>query len=69
MVTIEAREIVFWFLGAICVLFGAMIAGQAQPTELGSTDLSYILAIIIAFLFILVGGLLWISLASTVEEE
>jgi len=56
----------FWVLGTICILFGSMIAGHLEK-GLGVDDLSYSLALLIAFVLILLGGLLWISVAIAVR--
>lgn len=57
----------FWVLGAICVLFGSMISGRVEKT-LGVSDIGYSLALLIAFILFLLGGLLWISVAVAVKE-
>ena len=56
----------FWVLGTICILFGSMIAGHLEK-GLGVDELSYLLALLIAFVLILLGGLLWISVAIAVR--
>ncbi len=56
----------FWVLGTVCILFGSMIAGHLEK-GLGVDDLSYFLALLIAFILILLGGLLWISVAIAVR--
>ena len=60
------KMVFFWVLGTICILFGSMIAGHLEKT-LGVDDLSYALALLIAFVLILLGGLLWISVAIAVR--
>lgn len=52
----------FWVLGALCMLFGSMIAGHLEKT-LGVTEFGYALAITIAFILFLLGSLLWISVS------
>ncbi len=56
----------FWVLGSICILVGSMISGHLEK-GLGVDDLSYFLALTIAFVLILLGGLLWISVAIAVR--
>jgi hypothetical protein len=56
------KLVIFWILGSLGILFGSMIAGKAE-TGLGVTELSYFTAIFLAFILILVSGLLWISVA------
>jgi len=58
----------FWVLGSICILVGSMISGHLEK-GLGVDDLSYFLALTIAFVLILLGGLLWISVAIAVRMK
>ncbi len=64
----EGRLIVFWIIGALAILFGTWIAGHVE-TALGVTTGSYALALLVAFLLILFGGLAWIAVAVTVSQE
>jgi hypothetical protein len=52
----------FWVVGTACILLGSMIGGHLDKT-LGVTDISYTLALLTAFILILFGGFLWISVA------
>lgn len=61
------RITLFWVVGAVFILFGSMIAGSLQKT-IGVTDISYALAILIAFVFFLIGGLLWISVSFAIKS-
>jgi hypothetical protein len=64
------RAIGFWLIGTVCIFFGALIAGSIEPEVLGATLESVILAYVISFVLILVGGMFWISGAVTeIEEE
>jgi len=65
----DPRAIGFWFIGAICVFFGSLIAGSVDPSALGATTLSVAIAYIIAFILILLGGMFWISTAIIQVEE
>jgi uncharacterized BrkB/YihY/UPF0761 family membrane protein len=56
------RMTIFWVIGTACILLGTMIAGHLDKT-LGVTDISYTLALVTAFVLILLGGFLWISVA------
>lgn len=58
----NVKMVVFWVLGSALILFGSMIAGHLEKT-LGVSDTSYLLALLVAFVLFLVGGLLWISVA------
>jgi len=66
--TMEAKPLLFWILGTVFILFGAMIAGQARPDVLGATAESFAISIILAFILILFGGLLWISVAGVIHK-
>jgi len=65
----DPRTITFWFIGAICVFTGALIAGSVEPSVLGTTTTSIAVAYIIAFVLILLGGMFWISTAIIQVEE
>ena len=67
MVKKNWKIVTFWILGSVCITFGAMIAGHLEKT-LGVSDLSFAFALMIAFVLFLVGGLLWISVATAVKE-
>ncbi|MCD6367533.1 MAG: hypothetical protein J7L45_00430 [Candidatus Aenigmarchaeota archaeon] len=64
----EAKPTIFWILGSLLILFGSMIAGQARPDVLGASMSSFVISIIIAFILILVGGLMWITVAGVIEK-
>lgn len=49
----------FWAIGALSLLIGSMIAGNVQMS-LGVSASGFFVAILIAFVFFLLGGLLWI---------
>jgi hypothetical protein len=57
----------FWVLGAVCLTFGSMIAGRLERT-VGVSDSGYLLALAISLVLMLLGGLLWISVAAAVKE-
>jgi len=65
----STRSIGFWIIGSLCVFFGALIAGSVKPEVLGATTESVILAYIISFILILIGGMFWITVAVMREEE
>ncbi len=65
----DARVIAFWFIGALCVFFGALIAGSVEPSVLGATPSSVLIAYLIAFILILLGGMFWISTTLIQVEE
>jgi uncharacterized membrane protein len=61
------RMSLFWVLGAACMLLGSMIVGHLDKT-LGVTDISYSLALLTAFILILLGGFFWISVAVALKR-
>lgn len=63
-----SRAIAFWIVGSICVFLGTMVAGAVEPSAIGATWWSILIAYIIAFVLILIGGMFWISVATTQEE-
>ncbi len=65
----NTRALMFWFIGAVCVFFGALIAGNIEPEILGATSMSVILSYIIGFILILIGGMFWITTAVVQVEE
>ncbi len=66
---VDLKSVLFWFVGTVCIFFGSLIAGAVDPTALGSTSYSVIAAYVIAFVLILIGGMLWISTAILQVEE
>lgn len=65
----DPRTIIFWIIGAICVFVGSMIAGSVDPSVLGATTSSVIIAYVVSFVLILLGGMFWISTAIIQSEE
>lgn len=57
-----------WILGTISFLLGALMAGNLQWVE-STTEISFILSVVITFLFILFAGALWISAAVNARQE
>ncbi len=65
----NTRALAFWAIGAVCVFFGALIAGNIEPEVLGATTPSVILSYIVAFILILIGGMFWITTSVVHVEE
>jgi len=65
----DARTIVFWIIGAICVFVGSLVAGSIDPSVLGATTSSVLVSYVISFVLILLGGMFWISTAIIQSEE
>ncbi len=64
-----SSKLVFsWVLGGIFLLLGIWIINNLKLT-LGVSELSYAIAMIIAFIFILVAGLLWINVSVAVKHR
>jgi predicted MFS family arabinose efflux permease len=61
------RKALLWLLGGICIFFGSMLAGNLKKS-LGVTDVGYFLASFISLLLILLGGLMWISVAIATKK-
>jgi hypothetical protein len=66
---VSSKAILFWIIGSIFVFLGSLIAGSVEPSALGATWQSVLIAYIIAFVLILVGGMFWISASLSVEES
>jgi len=60
------KLVFFWVIGTICMLLGSMIAGNVEKTT-GVSESGFWTALLIAFLLFLVGGLLWISVATAAK--
>jgi len=61
------KVVIFWILGAVCITFATMIAGNLDM-GLGVTEESFLFALGIAFFLMLLGGLLWILVSVAVKE-
>lgn len=66
--TMESKPLFFWLFGSFLILLGAMIAGQARPDVLGASTSSFIISIVVAFILILIGGLMWIAVAGVINK-
>ena len=66
---VNRKAILFWLIGSVCVFFSSLILGNIQPEVLGATTESVILAYIIGFILIMLGGMFWISTAVVELEE
>jgi hypothetical protein len=63
-----SSKLVFsWILGGVFLLLGVWIINNLKLT-LGVSEVSYAIAIIIAFIFILVAGLLWINVSLAIRH-
>jgi len=64
----EGKPVIFWIIGSFFILVGAMIAGQARADVLGATTSSFAISLILSFILILIGGLMWITVAGVIRE-
>lgn len=64
----SAQLVVSWILGSIFMLGGVWIITNLEM-NLGVTESSYIVALIIAFIMFLLAGFLWISVAVGTEKQ
>jgi hypothetical protein len=61
------KMVLFWIIGSLSILIGAIIAGNVEKT-LGTDDTSMGAAMFIAFILIMLGGLLWITVAVAAKK-
>ncbi|NIO23001.1 MAG: hypothetical protein GTN38_03170 [Candidatus Aenigmarchaeota archaeon] len=62
------KLVVYWIFGAILVMLSSWILGNIEQTT-GTSPISYALAVFIAFVLVLAGGLAWITVASVVAKH
>ena len=62
------KLIVSWVFGGILITIATWILGHVEQT-VGVSPLSYGMAVFIAFVLILVGGLAWISVATATSKH
>jgi hypothetical protein len=58
----------FWILGTIFFFLGALFAGNIRWLE-GTTDFSFGISLLLTFIFLLLGGMFWISSAVNARQE
>lgn len=63
------KMVLMWVLGALFMLFGAMLAGNADPAVLGATPTTYYLSLGVAFILFLMGGFMWITVSGAIREH
>jgi hypothetical protein len=64
----SARLVLVWILGGLFILGGIWIL-QNLEMNLGVGEFQYALAMIIAFVLVLLAGLCWISVAVATRQE
>lgn len=62
---------VLWLMGGLLVLFGSIMGGSIDPTDCpqSSCGVAYYMAYVVAFVLILMGGFLWITVAAAAREH
>lgn len=68
MVSRSWKMVLFWVLGAVCMMLGSMIAGRLE-SGIGVTGASYTIALAFSFILFLLGGLLWIAVAIAMKRK
>ncbi len=64
-----SSKLVFsWILGGVFLLLGVWIINNLRLT-IGVTEISYAIAMIVALIFILMAGLLWINVSVAVKHR
>ena len=64
-----SSKLVFsWILGGVFLLLGVWIINNLRLT-IGVSELSYAIAMIVALIFILMAGLLWINVSVAVKHR
>jgi len=56
------KLVAFWFFGALCILFATMVSSRLEIVT-GVSEISYLIALIVSLILVMVGGLLWIAVA------
>lgn len=62
------KLVFLWIIGSFLIFFGALIAGKIER-GLGVSDAMFFSTLMISYLFILIGGLLWISIAASIKRS
>ncbi|MFH1236855.1 MAG: hypothetical protein V1648_00410 [Candidatus Aenigmatarchaeota archaeon] len=62
------KLIASWIFGGVLLSTGVWIMGHVEA-NVGVSDIAYIMAIIGAFILILLGGLVWISVATATSKN
>ncbi len=61
------KIVFFWILGAGLLLAGAIIAGNTQ-IDFSTSIVDFGFSLMVAFVLILIAGLLWVSVAVAIKE-
>ncbi|MCD6226367.1 MAG: hypothetical protein J7J93_01045 [Candidatus Aenigmarchaeota archaeon] len=61
------KVVLFWILGAGLLLAAALIAGNTQ-IDFSTSITNFGFSLMVAFVLILIAGLLWVSVAVAIKE-
>jgi hypothetical protein len=64
----SAKLVFSWILGGVFLLLGIWIVNNLEFT-IGVSEASYAIAMVVALIFILIGGLLWINVSVAVKNR
>jgi hypothetical protein len=64
----SSKLVVTWIMGGFFMLIGVWIVNNLEM-NIGVSQVSYILALIVALIFILIAGLMWINVASGLKHH
>ena len=64
----SSKLILSWILGGVFLLLGVWIINNLR-FGLGVSEFSYAIAVVVALIFILMGGLLWINTSVGVRHR
>ena len=64
----SSKLVLSWVLGGVFLLLGIWIINNLE-FGLGVTELSYGIAMLVALIFILIAGLLWINVSVAVKQR
>jgi hypothetical protein len=62
------KLIVSWVFGGILITSAAWVLGHAEET-IGVSQIGYVMAVFLAFVMILIGGLAWINVAAATSKH
>jgi hypothetical protein len=64
----SSKLVVTWIMGGFFMLIGSWIVNNLEM-NIGVSQVSYTLALIIALIFFLIAGLMWINVASGLKHH
>lgn len=62
------KTVILWIFGSIAIFLGSMIAGKLDLIS-GVSEIGFVLAVVISIMLLMIGGLLWISVAIAVKHS